>query len=83
MSDTPCVDGCGQDAATIERLRERAEKAEAAIERARHALDIIGVLHPVAADRVQRALDGPLAPAEASQVPQGGPGATDAGEGRF
>ena len=23
MSDTPCVDGCGQDAATIERLREQ------------------------------------------------------------
>ena len=29
MSDTPCVDGCGQDAATIERLRERLAKVEA------------------------------------------------------
>lgn len=36
-ADTPCVDGCGQDAATIERLRERlAEAVEmvAPIERA-------------------------------------------------
>ena len=29
MSDTPCVDGCGQDAATIERLREQLAKVEA------------------------------------------------------
>ena len=29
MSDTPCVGGCGQDAATIERLRERLAAVEA------------------------------------------------------
>ena len=36
MSDTPCVDGCGQDAATIERLREQLAKAEDAVERIEH-----------------------------------------------
>lgn len=28
-TDTPCVDGCGQDAATIERLREQLARVEA------------------------------------------------------
>ena len=95
MSDTPCVDGCGQDAATIERLERsravavrqlgealgRAERAEAAIERARDALDSVGVLHPVAADRVLRALDGPQDAASAPEAP-GQPGrGEDAADG--
>lgn len=29
MTDDPCVDGCGQDAATIERLRARLAAVEA------------------------------------------------------
>ena len=92
--DSPCVDGCGQDAATIERLErsravavrqlgealDRAERAEAAIERARDALDSVGVLHPVAADRVLRALDGPQDAASAPEAP-GQPGRGEEGSG--
>lgn len=32
MSDTPCVDGCGQDAATIERLREERDDLQAELD---------------------------------------------------
>ena len=74
MSDTPCVDGCGQDAATIERLTATLARVERLADEWEAKED--AHLHPMLrrhtrAARLRAALrpvTAPLAPSDADQV---------------
>ena len=84
MSDTPCVDGCGQDAATIERLRERLAVVEALAEKwmqpnfasfltgVQAAGAIRAALSPAMAPRSDPGRDQASAPTEAATGSQAG-----------